>query len=347
MADPVLIHIGYHKTGTNWLQRELFSGSATGYRWLGKRPESHPIWGIVNVRALEFDAADVRANLEPQLHKAENRGAVPSSRWSASPAIRSRAAHDAGQIAERLRAVFPDSRVLAVIREQRTMIVSTYKQYVKAGGACTLEQVLDPPTRQNWRVPWFDFRHFEYDHLIRRYHDLWGPENVLVLPYEQFIRDGRGFVERIAAFAGRPVPTDVLDRLPYAKRYNASPSAATVSAVRRLRQFTPRTELNPAPLVQSRLLEHLCDDMEKGDLLGSRLPRLLAERTEGRLREAVANAVGDRYAAEQREDRRADRPRPRRPGLARGRVVLRGGRSGSAAPRTSASRSDEADEARA
>ena len=39
----VLIHIGYHKTGTNWLQRRFFSDPATGYRWLGKRPGSHPV----------------------------------------------------------------------------------------------------------------------------------------------------------------------------------------------------------------------------------------------------------------------------------------------------------------
>ena len=297
MADPVLIHIGYHKTGTNWLQRELFRESATGYRWLGKRPASHPIWAIVNARALEFDAASVRAGLEPRVRKAEDLGAVPVvslERLSGHPFS---GGHDAAQIAERLRAVFPHSRVLAVIREQRTMIVSTYKQYVKAGGACTLEQLLDPPTRQNWRIPSFDFRHFAYEHLIRRYHDLWGPENVLVLPYEQFVRDGRGFVERIAAFAGRPVPADALDRLPYAKRYNPSPSAATVAALRRLHKLTPRTELNPAPLVESRLLGRLSEELEKSDLIGSRLPRRLTEQAEERLRKAVAEAVGDRYAA--------------------------------------------------
>ena len=32
----VLIHIGYHKTGTNWLQRRFFSDPATGYRSFGE-----------------------------------------------------------------------------------------------------------------------------------------------------------------------------------------------------------------------------------------------------------------------------------------------------------------------
>jgi sulfotransferase family protein len=293
----VLIHIGYHKTGTNWLQRELFDKAATGYRWLGKRPETHPVWGLVADHALEFDAAKVRGDLESRLQKAEKRGLLPVvslERLSGHPFS---GGHDSSQIAERLKQVFPDSRVLAVIREQRTMIVSTYKQYVKAGGACSLPEFLDPPTRHNWRVPWFHLRHFEYDHLIRKYHALWGAENVLFLPYEQFVRDGRGFVERVAEFAGRTIPEDVLERLPYSKRSNQSPSALTIAALRRLNKFTPRTELNPAPLVQSRLTARFADRLKESDLLAAGRPRDLVTRSEAHLKQVVEETVGERYAA--------------------------------------------------
>jgi hypothetical protein len=34
---PPLVHVGYHKTGANWLQEELFGNPRTGYRWLGKQ----------------------------------------------------------------------------------------------------------------------------------------------------------------------------------------------------------------------------------------------------------------------------------------------------------------------
>ena len=43
---PVLVHIGYHKAASTWLQRELFV-DRTGYRWLGKRPRSHSKSGNV------------------------------------------------------------------------------------------------------------------------------------------------------------------------------------------------------------------------------------------------------------------------------------------------------------
>ena len=78
------------------------------------------------------------------------------------------------------------------------MILSTYKQYVKAGGASTIEHFLVPARKHGWRVPGFDFGHFEYDRLIAYYRSLYGPDAVLALPYEQFVGDGRGFVETIA-----------------------------------------------------------------------------------------------------------------------------------------------------
>jgi len=297
---PILIHIGYHKTGTNWLQRELFDDQEAGYRWLGKRPAAHPIWALVSDRALEFDGARVRGSFTSRLAEAEEQGLLPVvslERLSGHPFS---GGHDASQIAERLQAVFPEGRVLAVIREQRSMIVSTYKQYVKAGGAVSLAQFLDPPTRQNWRVPGFDFRHFEYEHLIRKYHQLYGGEHVLVLPYEHFAREGRGFVERIAEFAGQPIPAEVLSRLPYSKRYNESPSPLAVSALRRLNKLSPRTELNPAPLVQSRLVGALADRLKASEALSASPARQLAARAEARLRSEIAEIVGERYAESNR-----------------------------------------------
>jgi hypothetical protein len=297
---PILVHIGYHKTATNWLQRMFFDNAETGYKWLGKRPDTHPVWRLVLERPLEFDADDVRRDFDPLVQKAEEKGLLPVmslERLSGHPFS---GGHDSKQIADRLRGVFPDSRVLIVIREQRTMIASTYTQYVKAGGAWSLPEFLDPPKKQNWRVPWFDFRHFEYDHLIRYYHSLWGAENVLVLPYERFARDGRGFVEEIARFAGRPVPEEVLERLPYNRRWNQSPSALTVAALRRLNRFTPRTELNPVPVLQSHSIERLAKRLKASDALAGRATRGLAARSEARLRHGVEQAVGERYAASNR-----------------------------------------------
>ena len=68
--------------------------------------------------------------------------------------------YDTKEIADRLKAVFPDGRIVVVVREQRSMIVSTYKQYLKAGGPSGIEAFLQPGSDQGWRIPLFDFDYF-------------------------------------------------------------------------------------------------------------------------------------------------------------------------------------------
>src|SRR4029079_18044432 len=78
--------------------------------------------------------------------------------------------------------------------------------------------------------------------------------------FDRFVEDGRRFVERIAAFAGRPVPSDVLDALPYGHRENIrTTSTLTLSLVRRLNQLAPPTDVNPAPLLESPSVARLAD----------------------------------------------------------------------------------------
>jgi hypothetical protein len=296
----VLVHIGYHKTGTNWLQHDVFSNPAAGYAWLGQKSDD-PVRRFVNERPFEFDATVVRGALEERIRAVEAQGLYPVvslERLSGHPFS---GGHDAPQIADRLRAVLPEGRILIVIREQRSMIVATYKQYVKAGGAGTLVQFLKPRTDRAAAARLFDFRFFEYEHLIGYYRSLFSPDDVLVLPYEGLTRDGRGFVEAIAGFAGRPVPGEVLDRLPYGTPSNPSPSALTIEVVRRLNRLTPRSELDPAPIVEWRRARRLAERLKTDAILERGPMQVPAERAEARLRRMVDELVGERY----RESNRA------------------------------------------
>jgi hypothetical protein len=296
---PVLVHIGYHKTGTKWLRGSLFRDPATGYGWLPK--DSPPIRALVRTRPLDFDAEETRKQLEPLVAEKEAAGLLPVICWGRLAGQAFSGGHDEKEIADRLKAVLPDARVLAVIREQRSMIVSTYKQYVKAGGAAPLRAFLRPTDEQGWRVPSFDFEYFEYHRLLGYYQSLFGADSVLVLPYEQLVSDRRGFVNRVAEFAGRPVPDAVLARMLKTKRTNPAQAALVIGATRALNRFGPRNELNPAPLLDSKRIAALATQVRKrvdpAEVPGA---RALAERSEQRLRRAVGEIVGDRYAESNR-----------------------------------------------
>lgn len=293
--SSVLVHIGYHKAASTWLQRELFV-DRTGYRWLGKRPRSHPVRRLVRDRPLEFDGVDVRRAFDRLIVDAEQAGAVPVVSFERLSGHPFSGGFDVDLIGERLAQVFPDARVLIVVREQRAMIVSTYKQYVQVGGAAPLRQFLEPPVGRSLRVPLFDWRYFEYDHLVRHYHRLFGEEHVLTLPYELFARDGRAFVKRIADLGGRSIPGDVIETLRYRRRSNRARSALTIAAVRRLNRFTEHTELNPAPVGEWRSAARLSDWLQRTEALDTGLTKSLEARSQENLRRAVDEWASDRYA---------------------------------------------------
>jgi hypothetical protein len=293
-VTPALVHIGYHKAASTWLQRELFV-DRTGYRWLGKRPRSHPVRRLVRERPLEFDPADVRRAFEPLIADAEQSGLVPVVSFERLSGHPFSGGFDVDLIGERLAQVFPEARVLIVIREQRAMILSTYKQYVQVGGAAPLRHFLDPPVGRSLRVPLFDWRYFEYDHLVRHYHRLFGEEQVLTLPFELFVRDGRAFVERIAGVGGRPITDDTIGLLRYRRRSNRARSALTIAAVRRLNRLTEHTELNPAPVAELRSAARLSEWLQRTEVLDHRLTKGIEAGSQQRLRRAIDEWAGDRY----------------------------------------------------
>jgi hypothetical protein len=294
---PILVHIGYHRTATKWLRGVVFENPSTGFSLVGKDLADQAVKRLFIERPLDFDAVGLRGAFDPLLANAEAAGLIPVLSTPSLSGHPFSGGRDSKEIADRLKQVFPEARVLIVIREQRSMIVSTYKQYVKAGGACTLSRFLDPPPK--WRIPAFDFGHFEYDRLIRYYRSLYGREAVLALPYEQFVEDRRAFVQSIAELAGHSVPQDVLQRISVSPR-NKARSALATSVSRPLNHLCPATDVNPSPVLESTLMLSLASRVRKVDLRKIAATRALAVRSEKRLRNQIAEAVGDRYAASNR-----------------------------------------------
>ncbi len=298
MPDAILVHVGYHRTGSSWLQKFLFAGDGTGLRWVGKAADDHPVRKLILARWSEWDPRASRAEFDALFAPILADGLVPVVSFERLSGHAVSGGYDSGAIADRLRQVFPEGQVLIVIREQRSAIVSNYSRYVKAGGPESLREFLDPPFTTNLRVPWFDFRHFEYHHLIRRYSELFGPEALLVRTYEQFVREPREFVTAIADFAGRPLGQTVLDSLPYDTHVQGTLSPTSRLVLRHLNRFV-RSEVNPAPLVdldKHRTLKRL----SRHRFFEVAIPETVAARNEKSLHRVAAEIVGDRYVESNR-----------------------------------------------
>ena len=169
----MLVHIGFHKTGTTWLQQGLFSSKAFNRRFTSTQIRD----ALVGPTSYQFDPETARALLP--CDSASGCCVISDERLSGSPHA---GGYDSSMVAERIAATFPDAKVLIVFREQRAMIHSVYQQYVRDGGAAPLAKYLRP--RGTYEIPQFRFEHFEFHHVISHYRRLLGDDQVLALPYE-------------------------------------------------------------------------------------------------------------------------------------------------------------------
>lgn len=232
-----LLHVGYVKTGSTWLQKHLTNNESIGFREAADRREL--TYRLIKPYLLWYDAEAFWQHVRPQMEWCQNASLVPvltHERMAGNPIS---GGYDSTIIADRLVELFPEGRVLIVIREQRDHIRSIYNEYVSGGGACSFQRFIHPP--KGAKIPLFDARFLEFHHLISYYQKLFGPERVLVLPFELFVRDGIAFCNKVIRFAGAQpvshVDTEVV---------RSSLGAATIALKRHTNFFLYRDDSNPA-----------------------------------------------------------------------------------------------------
>jgi hypothetical protein len=277
-----LLHIGYHKTGTTWLQGHVFGDSGTGFSQMDGAQR------LIAVNPFDFRPKRIRKQMERKMGQARAQGLVPvlsSERLSGEPHF---GGYDSELIAGRLAAVFPNARILVVIREQTSMLLSIYKEYIRRGGAASLRQYLTPPADGYW-MPQFRFEFLEYDHLISYYQDLFGAESVMVLPHELLRAQPGIFLGQIGEFVGVPAVE------PKVLPVNVSLSAFALNLKRHANRYLVLDgPVNPAPPfdfpASNDLLERMCR------MLDTKLPATLHNRHEHRWRRHAESEVGTRFA---------------------------------------------------
>lgn len=287
---PLLLHVGLHKTGSTWLQQNLFARQAHGFSQ-HEEPRHRIVERLVLPYALSKEQA--RAAYSRAIDDAQSAGrtlVLSHERLSGYP---SSGAFDRKMIAERLGEAFPEGRVLIVFREQRALIRSMYSQHITDGGVGSLERFLTRPEPGLGRKPGFCLEQYEFDRLIDLYRGLFGADRVLALPVELLGKDAQKFADRVTAFCGLP-PSEVGP----VKRSNERRPLLMQHVQRPLNMLFYHNELSPGALVHvPRFHKRYARLRPLFDRLS---PRFLERRFEDRLVRGIEAHVGDHYSMSNR-----------------------------------------------
>src|SRR3954468_17561529 len=237
-----VFHIGYHRTGTTWLQTVVFP------RMRGVETPVEPVWSNL-ANNLGRSEHYLEHTFQAFVEEMSGRGDKPLilSREAIS-ADHNDPWPSASRNAERLHRALPDARILIVTRRQDKMLRSLHWLYVRLGGHRSFRAMLDGDEIEGWR---WDPRHLEYDLRVAHYVELFGRENVRVLPSELLTRNPELYLAEISDFCGGE-GYDLSTRELVARRVNASSSLLSVEILRRWNRLVVRSRYNAAPRLGAR-----------------------------------------------------------------------------------------------
>lgn len=292
----VLIHIGYHKTGTTWLQNEIFTSESDYFIPVSnnKRGQSTLardfIFSTEEYLLNSFDDNElvIKHNLNSIIQtSSEDNGRIPVisyERLSGSPHS---SGFDSSIIARRIKNAFPNAKILIVIREQDSWMLSNYFQYLSEGGTHGINKYLN--TKYDGKRPGFSPGHIEYHFLIEDYQEKFGKENVLVLPYELLETNIFEFFYALGKFLRIEIkPADVN------KRHNVNTNQYVNYELRFLNYFIYSSSVNNMSFLKNRLLKKIAFSMK--NLISQFIPKKYDTSIQNKLKGEIRKWSQNRFA---------------------------------------------------
>jgi hypothetical protein len=232
---PPVFHIGYHKTGTTWFQESYYPYVENiCYVDRGDLQEC-----FIVPNSFCFNPSKVK----DYFNKISDGKQLVFCDEELSGNIHSAGLHGAftKEVAYRIKATYPDAKIVIFIRNQLTMIASCYMQYIKKGGNYSVNEYLYSNVKDNHRFPLFEFSHFDYFNHISFYIDLFGKDNVMIFLYEKFAKENNGFLlgyESALGFKSQ-CPEDIARQ-----KRNLTYKRSIIYLARFLNAFTKKDVLN-------------------------------------------------------------------------------------------------------
>jgi hypothetical protein len=285
-----LLHVGYVKTATSFLQTSVFNNPDLGFG-LAAGTENRPLLIQNTVLAPHFEPLPEEAAAQFRAHEAPLRDAGLMPVWSEETLLGDpvRRRYEGQHLFPHFKSLFPNAGVLITIRAQVPMAMSIYSQHIYEDGICQFDEFLGTGNSRTGFSPYLRADFLMYDAAIRAYHDAFGKDRVLVLPQELLRADPDQFYKKLSNFTGRSVSAPQKTG-----RKNERRSPAIMRLKRLTNHFLPLKPTKPRDSFRHKangmLMRH-----------GSRLiPASVSKKLDIQMQKETEQAFGDRFDASNR-----------------------------------------------
>jgi hypothetical protein len=222
MINVKFLHVGHHKCGSSFLQYEVLPKikglqDLPGKRKDGKsNAELRQAWiRMITQSDMYFDfEKTVRPFYDVDFNCISNEGFVGFGSSEASAGLQVQ------QTAERLHRLFGDTKILIVIRNQKSILRSMYIDDIEYGLSVPFRKWIEGRAVRS-QLDWFRF-----SGIVETYQKLFGAGNVKVVRYEDLFNVNT--LEEI--FTSFEISSDGLETVDFGRRVNQSMAAPTLAA---------------------------------------------------------------------------------------------------------------------
>ncbi len=186
----VYLHIGYHKTGTSFLQNEIFP-KYSSVNFIRSKNILKQLRKIREEKLTEKDIDYIKRAFSTQLKKRKNliswEALCGSYFWNNFD-------KDSLTILEDLYAIFSNIyiKIILGMREQVSLITSLYKLYLHIGGVKSEYEFIDN----------LNLDKFKFTNYISALDSYFGFDNVYIYYFENFVKDKKTFLRNLVEFLG-------------------------------------------------------------------------------------------------------------------------------------------------
>ena len=186
-SKNIIIHIGYPKAASTWLKKSFFP-NVENYQLVDN---ALVIEKIIKPNALFFEGIKTNEYFAEMYN--EN-FIISESMLLGGLIMGGNNGAYTKELCYRLGVVFPNAKILIIIRNQFEALTSAYLEYIKKGGSYSIKKYFSRKINIPLR---FSFEYFAYDKLISLYSSIFGKENVNVFLYEDLLYDSKNFINKI------------------------------------------------------------------------------------------------------------------------------------------------------